>query len=203
MCRCNSYKTLHQPGVQDDRWGTGSFFFLLLSSRWGGEWAPSGNREDPSACTCWLVVGGEERGPVLLLGGCLLASSLSFPRPGETSVCVYFWSGMDGQTGGQTQKMKGGLLGSSEMKCTAFPASGLGLSSQGTHSCGRRSNNVSPREGGPTKKERDREIYTLAVVFLHCVYGGTLARYLDTSTIFTHGNCNQPDEFSPAGLLWW
>lgn len=57
--------------------------------------------------------------------------------------------------------------------------------------------------GGSTKKERDREIYTLAVVFLHCVYGGTLARYLDTSTIFTHGNCNQPDEFSLAGLLWW
>lgn len=97
-------------------------------------------------------------------------------------MCVYFWSGMDGQTGGQTQI---GLLGSSEMKCTAFPASGLGLlmlSSQGTHSCGRRSNNVSPREGRSNKKGKgQRDISTCGCVFALRLRGNScqISRYLD------------------------
>lgn len=138
-------------------------------------------REQIGPISLYMLVGGGWRrtGASFAFRG-LLACFLPFlpAARGETSVCVGYWSGMDGQTGGQTQKMKeGGLLGSSEMKCTAFPASGLGLlmlSSQSTHSCGRRSNNVSPREGGVNKKGKGQRYIHLPLCFCTAFTGELL-----------------------------
>lgn len=190
MCRCNSYKTLHQPGVQDDRWGQGHFFFFLflfLSSRgaaFGSRWA--------SACTCWLVV---------MMNGDQFCSPLS-PGPWGVCVCIFGPVWTDGGADAKDERRR--PAGKQRDKMYCFCLGGLDLlmlSSFSGHplmwSTQERSCLAVVMLGGGG----GREIYMLAVVFLHCIYGGTLARYLDTS-MFTHGNCNQPDESSLAGVLW-
>lgn len=164
---------------------------IFLSSSFfpmGGGGGLGSVREQIGPISLYMLVGGGWRrtGASFASRG-LLACFLPFlpAARGDERVCVFLVR--DGrQTGGQTQKMKeGGLLGSSEMKCTVFPASGLGLlmlSSQGTHSCGRRSNNVSPREEGPNKKGKgQRDIYTCRCVFALRLRGNScqISRYLD------------------------
>lgn len=125
-------------------------------------------------------------------------------------MCVYFWSGMVGQTGEQTQKMKGGgPLGSSEIN-VLLCLGGLDLlipSSQGTHSCGRRGNVLSGSchaQGGmggrgSAGEERDRDgrnIYVCRCVFCTAFTGGNscqISRYLDD--LYTW-KLQQPDEAS-------
>lgn len=158
------------------------------------------------------MVGGED-GPGFVIGGtaCLLPP---FPSRGPGSgACVCVFLVRDGRTdrGADAKDERRRPAGKQRDGMYCFCLGGLDLlmpSSQGTRSCGRRGNvpvwqlSWSGEGGGSAGEGRDRDgrnIYACRCVFCTAFYGGTLARYLDTSMIFTHGNCN--NLMSPRWLM--
>lgn len=142
--------------------GTGSFLFLSFSF----SFFPGGCVREQMGISLYMLVGGDEEwGPVLFA-----------PSPGPWGVCVCIFGPVwtDGGADAKDERRRPAGKQRDEMYC--FFLGGLDLlmlSSQGTHSCGRLRNvpvwQLSCSGGGG-----GREIYMLAVVFLHCVYGELL-----------------------------